>query len=93
MVLDAEPRIEQPEVLRDLRDRGHGRLARAARDALLDRDGRRDAGQTVDGRPRELLHKLPGVRGHRFHETPLALGEDDVESERGFARAGDTRDD
>ena len=92
-MLHAESRVEETEVLRDLGDGRDGGLARAARDALLDRDGRRNAGEPVDGGTGELFDELPRVGRHRFHEAALALGEDDVEREGGLAGAGDARDD
>ena len=63
----------------DLGDGGDSGLAGAARDALLDGDGGRNAGEAVDGGPGELLDELARVRRHRLHETALALGEHDVE--------------
>ena len=93
MVLHAEARIKQTEILGHLGDRRHGRLARAARDPLFDGDGGRDASQTVDRRPGELLDELPRVGGHRFHEAALALGKHDVKRQRGLARTRDPGDD
>ena len=49
MMLHAQARVEQAQVLRDLGDSSDGGLARAARDALLDGDGGRDAGEAVHG--------------------------------------------
>jgi hypothetical protein len=91
-VLHAQARVKQPQVLRDLGDGRDGRLARATRDALLDRDSRRNSRQAIDRGARQLLDELPRIRRHRLHEPPLALGEHDVEGERGFARAGHARD-
>ena len=93
MMLHAEARVEEAQVLGHLGDRGDGRLARAARDPLLDGDGGRDARQPVDGRTRELLDELPRVGRHRLHETALALGKHDVEGQRGLTRAGHAGDD
>jgi hypothetical protein len=88
-MLHAQARVEQAQVLGDLGDGGDGGFARAARDALFDGHGGRDAGQSVDGRARELFHELPRVGRHRFHETALALGKNNVEREGGFAGTGD----
>ena len=93
VVLHPEARVEQAQVLGHLRYRGHGRLERAARDALLDGDGGRDAGQPVDRGPRQLLDELARVGRHRLHEPALALGEDDVEGQGRLPRAGDAGDD
>jgi hypothetical protein len=93
VVLHPEARVEQAQVLGHLRDRGHGRLERAAGDPLLDRDSRRDAGEPVDRGPRQLLDELPRVGRHRLHEPALALGEDDVEGQGRLPRAGDPGDD
>jgi ATP/maltotriose-dependent transcriptional regulator MalT len=81
------------EILGDLGDGGDGRFAGAARHALFDGHGGRNAAHAVDGRPGQLLHELPCVRRHRFHEAPLALGKHDVEGEGRFARAGYAGDD
>ena len=35
-----------------------------------------------------MLDELPRIGRHRLHETALALGEHDVEGQRGLARAG-----
>ncbi len=93
MVLDAEAGVEEPQVLRHLGDGRDRRLARSAGDPLLDRHGRRDAGDAVDRGPGQLLDELPRVGRHRLHEAPLALRKDDVEGERGLARPGDAGDD
>jgi hypothetical protein len=47
-MLHAEARVEQAEVLGDLGDGRDGGLARTAGDALLDGDGRGNAGEPVD---------------------------------------------
>ena len=93
VMLDAETRVEETEVLGDLGDGRDGGLAGAARDALFNRDGGWDAGEAVDGGARELFDELSRVGRHRFHEAALAFGEDDVEGEGGFAGAGDAGDD
>ena len=93
MMLHAETRVEEAEVLGHLGDGGDRRFARAAGDALLDGDGGRDARQPVKGRARELLDELPRVGRHRLHETALPLGEHNVEGQRGLARAGHAGDD
>ena len=93
VMLDAEPGVEEAEILGDLSDGGDGALAGASGDALLNGDGGRDAGEAINGGTRHLLHKLARVRAHGVHETALALGEDDIEGEGALAGAGDAGDD
>ena len=87
-VRHAGARVEQAQVVVDLRDRAHGR-ARVFRGGLLvDGDGGRKA---VDGIHVRLLHlpqKLAGVGGERFHIAALPLGVDGIEGQRAFAGAG-----
>ena len=92
VMLDAEARVKQAEVLSDLGDRRDGGFAGAAGDALFDRDRGWNAGETVDVGARELFDELARVGRHGLHETALALGEHDVESERAFTGAGHARD-
>jgi len=47
----------------------------------------------IDIRALHLVQKLPGVGRQRFDITPLPLGIQGVESERGFAGAGQPGDD
>src|SRR6185503_20767691 len=47
-VLDAELREQEPKIVVDLGDRGDRRGAPAPREALLDRDRRRQPGEDVD---------------------------------------------
>ena len=77
----------------DLGERRDRALAAAAARALLDRDGRRNAEDRVDVGPRGRLHELARVGVQRLEVAPLAFGEEDVESERGLARARDAGDD
>jgi ATP/maltotriose-dependent transcriptional regulator MalT len=93
MMLHAELGVEEAQVLGDLGDGGDRRFAGAARHALFDGHGRRNAAHAVKGGPGQLLHELPRVGRHRLHEAPLALGKHDVEGEGRFARAGYTGDD
>ena len=74
-------------------DGGDGGFAAAAGNALLDGDGRRQAGDQVDVGAFELLDELAGVGGHAVEEAALAFGEEDVEGEGGFAGAGEAGDD
>ncbi len=77
----------------NLRDGGDGRFSAAARDALLDGDGGRQAGDQIHVGLFELLDELPRVRRHAVEEPALAFGEEDIERERRFARAAEAGDD
>ena len=81
-VLRAQSHVEQAQEVIDL---GQGRdraLEAAAAGALLDGDGRRDAVDGVDVRPRRGLHELARVGVERFEVAALPLVEQDVEGER-----------
>ena len=84
---------EQFEVVVDLGG-GADRRTRIARvDLLLDGDGRRDPRDEVDVGLVDLAQKLPGVGRQALHVAALPLGEDRVEGQGRFARAGEARDD
>ena len=85
VMLSAQPRVEEAEVLGDFGDRRDSGFAGAAGDALFDRDGGRNSGEAVDGGAGELFDELARVGRHRFHEAALALGKDDVESQGRFS--------
>ena len=59
----------------NLGDGGDGAFSAAAAGALLDADGRRNAGDQIHIRPGELLDELPGINVHRIEKPPLAFGE------------------
>ena len=87
----AELRVKQPDELKNLRDGGDGAFSAAARDPLLDGDGRRNAGDGIDIGTFQLLDELPGVGVEAVEITALALGEKEVEGEGRFARAAQVR--
>ena len=88
----AGARVEQPQVIVNLRGRGDGR-ARIARGVfLLDGDGRGDAGDFVHVGLFDALEELPRVGGERFDVAALAFGINGVEGQAGFARAGNAGD-
>src|SRR5688572_30708197 len=89
----ADLRIEESKVMRDLGDGRDGGVAARAREALLERDRRRYAGDAVDVRTWQRRQELARVRGEGLHESALAFGEDHVERERGLARAARAGDD
>ena len=91
-VRPADARVQQAQVVVDLRDRAD-RRARVARGRLLvDRDRRREPVDRVDVGLLHHLQELPRVRGERLDVAALALRVDRVERERGLPRAGQSRD-
>ena len=78
---------EQPEKMINFRHRRDGRFSAATRDALLNRDARRQTGDKIDIGLFELLDKLPGIRRHAVEETSLSFRKQNVERERRFPRA------
>ena len=87
--LRAQLHEQQAQEVVDLGLRGHRALRAAAAGALLDRHRGRDAEDRVHVGLRRRLHELARVGVERLEVAPLALGEDDVEGERGLARARD----
>ena len=77
----------------NLRDGRHRALAAAAAVALLDADRRRNAGDEVHVRPRQLLDELPRIDVHRIEKPALAFGEQQVKRQRALARTADAGDD
>jgi hypothetical protein len=92
-MLRAELREEQSQEVVGLRHRRHGRFAAATRDALLDGDRRRHAGDEIDLRLLHLLDKGACIDGHGVEEAALAFREDEIEGEGGFATAAEAGDD
>ncbi len=92
-VLSAELDVEQPEEVIDLRERRDRALASATAGALLDRDRGRNPEDRVNVGPRRALDELARVGVERLEIAPLALGEQDVESERRFSGTRDAGDD
>ena len=91
-VLHAELHVDEPQEVIELGQRGHGRLASAARGALLDRDRRRDAVDRVDVGPAGRLHDRARVGVQRLEVAALSFVEQDVERQCRLARAGDAGD-
>ena len=92
-VRHAGARVEQAQVVVDLRHRGDGG-PRVLRDALLvDGDGRGEAVDVVDVGLLHEAEELAGVGGERLDVTALALGVDGVEGEGGLPGAAQPRDD
>ena len=84
---DARARPQQAQVVVDFGDRAHRRARVPVHRLLLDGNRRREALDGVDIRLLHQAQELAGVRGQRFHVTPLSLGIDGVEGEGGFPRS------
>ncbi|CKP52984.1 Uncharacterised protein [Mycobacterium tuberculosis] len=84
----ARARIQQPQVVVHLGDGPDRRSWVAVGRLLVDGHRRRQPLDEVDVRLVHLPEKLAGVGRQRLHVTPLPLGEDGVERERGLARSG-----
>ena len=69
----AQPGIEQPQIVVDLGDRGHGAAGIVAAGPLVDGNRRLQALDQVDVGPFELMEELPGVDREAFDILPLAL--------------------
>ena len=84
---DADPGIEQTQVVIDLRHGAHGGPGVAVGGFLVDGDGR---GQTVDLFHIRLFHlaqELTGIGGQGFHISALALRVNGIEGQGGLAAA------
>ena len=88
-VLDADPGVQQAEVVVDLGDRADRRAGVLARRLLVDRDRRRQALDHVDVGLVHLSEELAGVGRQRLDVAPLTLGVDGVEGEARLARTRD----
>src|SRR5581483_3705568 len=80
-------RIQELQVIVDLRHGADGGTRRAHRIGLIDRDGGRDPVDALRGGLVHALQKLPRVGREGFDIAPLPLGVDGVEGERGLTRA------
>ena len=92
-VLHAEFHVQQAQEMIDLGQRGDRALVAAAAGALLDGHRGWYAEDGVHIRARRGLHELPCVGIQGFEVAPLALGEQDVESQGALAAAGNAGDD
>ena len=86
-------RVEELQVIVQLRHRADGGARSAHRVGLVDRDRRRDALDRVHLRLVHAIEELACVRAEGLDVAPLALRVQRVEDERGLARAGDPGDD
>src|SRR5262249_55459 len=90
---NAGTRVQETQVVVDLRHRADGRARIVRRRLLLDRDRGREA---VDLVYVGLLHdgqELPRIGRERFHVATLTVGGDGVEGERRLAGARQPGDD
>ena len=92
-VLHAELHEQQAQEVPDLRRGSDGGLSAAARQPLLDRDGRRNAVDRVDLGTPCRLHDASGIGVERLQITALALVEKNVKSQRRLARTAHAGDD
>ena len=74
-------RVEQSQVVIDLRRRRERAADARGGHALIDADGRCEPADRIDFGSLQLVQELPRVRRQAFEITPLAFGEDRVESE------------
>jgi hypothetical protein len=78
---------EEAHDVERLGDRAHGRAGVAHGILGFERHRRQDVVDGVHRRALHLIEELPRVGGHRLDESPLPLGEDGVEGERGLPRS------
>ena len=88
----ADVRVQQAQVIVNLGGGGDDRTRAAARAALLDGNGRREAFNEIHVRLLQLVQKLAGVGGERLNIFALALGVNGVKGERRFAAAAEAGD-
>ena len=86
-------RVEQPQIIVDLGGGGDRRARRPHRILLLESDRGPDLLDPVDVGAVHPIEEHTGVRGQRLDVTPLPLGEERVEGERGLPGAGHAGDD
>ena len=91
-VRPADARVEQPQVVVDLRHRADGRARVARRRLLVDGDRRREAVDRVDVGLLHHLQELARVRGERLDVAALPLGVDRVEGKARLPGAGEPGD-
>src|ERR1035437_10045863 len=89
----ADVRVEQAQVVVNLRRGGDDRARAGAGAALLDGNCRGETLDEVHVRLLHLVQELPGIGGERLDVFALALGIDGVEGKRGLARTTQAGDD
>ena len=83
----ADAGIEQFEVFVDFGHRAHRGARIGIKRLLLDGDGRRNAVHKIHFGLAHPAQKLTGIGAEALHITPLPLGIERIEYQRGFARA------
>ena len=86
-------RVQQTQIIVNLRRGGDGRARVHAGTALLDGDGRRKALDVIHVRLLHLVEELPRVSGEDLDVFALALGVNRVKRERRLARPAQAGDD
>ena len=90
-VRHADARIEQAQIVVDLRHCSHGRARVLARGLLVDGNRRGKPFDIVHIRLFHLPQELPRIGGERFHIPPLPLRIERIERQRRLARSGQPR--
>ena len=88
---DADPGIEQPQIVVNLGDRADRAAGVARRRLLVDGYRRRQPLDEVDVGLVHLAQELAGVSRQRLDVTPLPLGVDGVEGQAALARPRQAR--
>ena len=91
-MLNAQLDVKQTQEMPDLGGGAHGRFATAARQALLNRHGGRDAVHRIHLGAACRLHDASGIGVQAFQVAALAFVEQNVKRQRGFAGATHARD-
>ena len=84
---DADPGIEQAEIVVDFGDGPHGGTGIFRGGLLVDGNGGRQTFDIIHVRLFHLAQKLAGIGGQAFHVPPLSLGVDGIEGQGGFSRS------
>ena len=92
-VLDADPRVEYPEVVVDLGDRADGGSGVGGGGLLLDRNRRTQAADVVVRRLFHLTEELARIARQGLDVSTLPFRIECVERQRGFSRPADARED
>jgi len=92
-VNESAPRIEQAEVIIDFGERTDSASGIGSATALVNSNGRLQAGDAIYIGSVELPEKLPGMKRERLDVLPLSFSEDGIESERTFPAAARTGND
>ena len=89
----AQSREEQPQVVVDFRDRGHGAAGIVAAGPLVDGDRRLETVDEIDVGTFQLMEELPRVDRETLDVLALPFGVEGVEGQRALARSAGAGDD